>query len=120
MQHKVQEVIEHIQHWSMEDLLEIRDAIDELLRQRENESSQEPSHSILELKGLGSEIWRAIDVDEYIEQERASWEKDDLPIQATPKALHDVREFRGIACGMWDSVGGVDEFIRQERASWDD
>lgn len=28
--------------------------------------------SILELKGLGREIWRDIDVDKYIQEERAS------------------------------------------------
>jgi hypothetical protein len=30
-------------------------------------------HSVLELRGLGKEIWQDIDVDEYIRQERASW-----------------------------------------------
>jgi hypothetical protein len=29
--------------------------------------------SILELSGLGKEIWQDIDVDEYIRQERESW-----------------------------------------------
>lgn len=31
-------------------------------------------HSIFELKGVGAEMWRKIDVDEYIRQERASWD----------------------------------------------
>jgi hypothetical protein len=31
-------------------------------------------HSIKELKGLGKEVWQAIDVDQYIEEERASWD----------------------------------------------
>ncbi len=30
--------------------------------------------SILELKGLGREIWQDIDVDKYIQEERASWD----------------------------------------------
>jgi hypothetical protein len=30
-------------------------------------------HSILELKGLGQEIWQEIDTEEYIQQERNSW-----------------------------------------------
>lgn len=30
--------------------------------------------SIFELKGVGAEMWREIDVDEYIRQERASWD----------------------------------------------
>jgi hypothetical protein len=30
-------------------------------------------HSILELEGLGKEIWEGVDVDAYINQERDSW-----------------------------------------------
>lgn len=33
-----------------------------------------PSRSILELRGLGKELWQGIDVAEYIERERASWD----------------------------------------------
>ena len=32
-----------------------------------------PPHSILELKGLGKELWKGIDGQEYVEQERRSW-----------------------------------------------
>ena len=31
-------------------------------------------HSIMELEGLGAEIWRDIDAQAYVDQERASWE----------------------------------------------
>lgn len=34
----------------------------------------EPRTSILELRGLGKELWEGIDPAEYIEQERASWD----------------------------------------------
>lgn len=30
-------------------------------------------HSILELEGLGAEIWKGIDVQNYIRKERESW-----------------------------------------------
>ena len=30
--------------------------------------------SILELQGIGRDMWRAIDVDEYISSERSSWD----------------------------------------------
>lgn len=30
--------------------------------------------SILDLRGLGKELWEGIDVDAYIEAERASWD----------------------------------------------
>ena len=31
-------------------------------------------HSILELKGLGREVWQGVDVEKYIQEERASWD----------------------------------------------
>jgi hypothetical protein len=30
--------------------------------------------SLLELEGLGQEIWRKVDVDEYLRGERSSWD----------------------------------------------
>ena len=33
-----------------------------------------PQHSILEFKGVGKEVWEGVDVEEYIRQERDSWE----------------------------------------------
>jgi hypothetical protein len=32
-----------------------------------------PKRSILELRGLGKEIWNGIDAQEYVNQERDSW-----------------------------------------------
>ncbi len=32
-------------------------------------------HSILELRGLGKEIWEGIDPDEYVRKERESWDR---------------------------------------------
>lgn len=32
-----------------------------------------PKPSILELRGLGKEIWNGIDAQEYVNQERNSW-----------------------------------------------
>lgn len=37
------------------------------------ESSAETRTSILELQGLGKEIWQGIDAQEYVDRERASW-----------------------------------------------
>jgi hypothetical protein len=31
-------------------------------------------HSILELEGLGKEVWEGIDPDKYVEEERDSWD----------------------------------------------
>jgi hypothetical protein len=38
-----------------------------------DDSSAEPQHSILELRGLGKELWSGIDVKQYLKQERESW-----------------------------------------------
>ena len=32
-----------------------------------------PKRSILELRGLGKEIWNGIDAQEYVNRERSSW-----------------------------------------------
>lgn len=32
-----------------------------------------PKRSILELEGLGKEVWKGLDAQEYVNQERASW-----------------------------------------------
>jgi len=32
-------------------------------------------HSVMELQGLGKEIWQGMDAQEYVNRERASWTK---------------------------------------------
>ena len=51
--------------------LRLLESLAELVRQRVESSKQ---HSILELEGLGAEIWQGIDTQEYIQQERDSWD----------------------------------------------
>lgn len=34
----------------------------------------EKTHSLLELRGLGSELWRDVDSTTYLEEERKSWD----------------------------------------------
>ena len=46
----------------------------ELSSRTANGGSSEPRHSILELRGLGKEIWEGIDAQEYVNNERASWD----------------------------------------------
>ena len=42
-----------------------------------NSLSVEKKHSLSELKGLGKELWRKIDVKNHIKNERDSWWKYD-------------------------------------------
>ena len=47
--------------------------IRELAAHRNRKTSPEPTHSIMELCGLGKEIWDGIDAQEYVRNERSSW-----------------------------------------------
>jgi hypothetical protein len=47
--------------------------IRELAARAANGAPSEPKHSIMELCGLGKEIWEGIDAQEYVNNERASW-----------------------------------------------
>lgn len=64
------EVMERVQHLDADDQLRLLEELAALVRRQ---VGQPPRRSILELQGLGKEIWQDIDVQEYIEQERASW-----------------------------------------------
>jgi hypothetical protein len=48
-------------------------SVRELKREIANPRVYDPAR-LRELKGLGKDLWRSIDVDEYIRQERASWD----------------------------------------------
>lgn len=50
------------------------DLLAELANQVREESRGEGKRSILELRGLGKEIWEGIDAQEYIDRERDSWD----------------------------------------------
>jgi len=48
--------------------------IEELKSHTGESAASEPRHSIMELRGLGKEIWEGIDAQEYVRNERASWD----------------------------------------------
>lgn len=41
---------------------------------RRNPVERPRRHSILELEGLGEEVWRGIDAKKYVDEERDSWD----------------------------------------------
>jgi hypothetical protein len=45
--------------------------VDSLAR---NEKPPNKTHSLLELEGLGAEIWEGIDAQEYVNQLRSEWD----------------------------------------------
>lgn len=44
------------------------------LTQRTNKSSQGKTRSLMELEGLGAELWEGIDAQEYVNELRAEWD----------------------------------------------
>jgi hypothetical protein len=47
--------------------------ISELAGRLSGQVEGQPHRSLLELRGLGKDIWQGVDVDEYLRQERSSW-----------------------------------------------
>jgi len=64
------EALRAIRELDPEDWLDILVEISNMLRVT---PPPQPHRSVLELEGLGAELWQQIDIDEYIEMERASW-----------------------------------------------
>ncbi|GAW93989.1 hypothetical protein [Calderihabitans maritimus] len=48
--------------------------IEELALSIRRQAEVSPRRSILELQGVGQEIWKEIDVTKHVEEERASWD----------------------------------------------
>jgi len=66
------DVINRFQKLSPEEQEQLLEGIEAIVRQRVK-NAHRPRHSIKELRGLGKELWRSIDVEKYIEEEHNSW-----------------------------------------------
>ncbi|QLE57240.1 hypothetical protein [Nostoc sp. TCL26-01] len=67
-----QEVLQQAKSLTPEEQVRLIEDLSSLISQRVTMTSQ-PKRSILELRGLGKEVWNGIDAQEYINQERDSW-----------------------------------------------
>ncbi len=65
----------HIKDLSVEELIELLVTIAGRLAERSGSGTAEPKHSILELHGLGKDLWQGIDAQEYVDRLRDEWEK---------------------------------------------
>jgi hypothetical protein len=65
------EILGQAQHLTPADQLRLLEELAVLVRRQIRPPRR---RSILELQGLGKEIWSSIDVQQYIDQERASWD----------------------------------------------
>ena len=64
------EVLNRIQRLGPSDQLRLLEDLAALVRRR---VAPQARRSILELEGLGKEIWQDIDAQAYIDRERAAW-----------------------------------------------
>ncbi|MFN6468874.1 MAG: hypothetical protein RMY36_004250 [Nostoc sp. SerVER01] len=67
-----QEVLLQAQSLTPEEQIRLIEDLSSLIRQQVT-MTPKPKHSILELRGLGKEIWNGVDAQEYVNQERDSW-----------------------------------------------
>jgi hypothetical protein len=66
------DVLNRVQRLTPDEQLRLLEELAALVRHRVTFVEQ-PLHSFLELEGLGQEIWGGIDAQEYVNQERESW-----------------------------------------------
>jgi hypothetical protein len=67
-----QEVLQQAQSLTPEEQLRLIEDLSSLIHQQVVMTAK-PKRSILELRGLGKEIWHGVDAQEYVNQERDSW-----------------------------------------------
>jgi hypothetical protein len=67
-----QEVLLQAQSLTFEEQIRLIEHLSSLIRQKVT-MTPKPKHSIFELRGLGKEIWNGVDAQEYVNQERDSW-----------------------------------------------
>lgn len=65
-----QQILKQLQMLSPSEQQEL---LAELQRNVQRATSATIGRSVLELEGLGSEIWAGIDAQEYVRRERGSW-----------------------------------------------
>lgn len=49
--------------------------IAEVVERLSGELNRRPRRSLLELRGLGKDVWQGVDVDQYLRRERSSWNR---------------------------------------------
>jgi len=67
-----EEALDRVQRLTPDEQLQLLQDLAAIVRQQIN-IKEETLHSFLELEGLGKEVWKGIDAQKYIDQERDSW-----------------------------------------------
>ena len=69
----VNNILSQIQKLDYESKLYLAEKLINQLRKNKKKKVKTATHSLTELNSLGSEIWRNVDIDQYVQQER-QWE----------------------------------------------
>lgn len=69
----LQEIIDEVQALSRDEQKQLMKLLVDIVSEPTNKSTVSP-RSLRELRGLGKEIWAGIDAQEYIDQERETWD----------------------------------------------
>ncbi len=69
----VQEMIQEAQTLSSDEIKELMKVLIDLMPSADVETQKK--HSIVELRGLGKEIWQGIDAQEYVNKLRDEWDE---------------------------------------------
>lgn len=70
--YKYENVLQLTKQLTLSEQLQLLENLSQMVR-RQVELTEKPA-SILELDGMGADIWQNIDVQDYLEQERNSWD----------------------------------------------
>ena len=49
--------------------------IEDIIKVVRPQVTTRPKHNIMEFEGVGKEVWKGVDVEKYIDEERNSWER---------------------------------------------
>ncbi|MCG3195597.1 MAG: hypothetical protein GHCLOJNM_00063 [bacterium] len=66
--------LDHIEPLARAERQELLSLLERELRGEPHAGRAGEKHSILELEGLGSEVWGGIDAQEYVDRLRAEWD----------------------------------------------
>jgi hypothetical protein len=66
---------QHIKSLPSSERLVLIELIARDLVTQNNQTTENPKHNIMELHGLGKEIWNGIDTQEYIKELRKEWDQ---------------------------------------------
>ncbi len=70
---QVDKILNYIDCLNYKEKLEVLEKLVHLIKNPAQRKAR-VGHSLVELKGLGKEIWKGIDVPDYIDNQRNSWD----------------------------------------------